>query len=296
VRAALVQNPTISPLNRYVYLSDVARYLGYRRVDQTVIAGPLPDTYEAIRGQFDSAAAATARADCATCLPAEERFFAGVPYLAWGEDFEVSERRRLQPPVFDNLGRGGRFVITEQAVMRTLWTEGIEQMISASLGDGTLAGSPLFRTLAETMEAHRAHSAMFTDRTQQADRIRAYWDEQGRGSTAPMIDEPELSGAPDAPVLEPYLAVAGGCALADEEGFDSVIVLVHADAGTARRNEGLLARRLREQGSIVRPRPWRDLMTSFDLATEGAVLTAVLRGTTLGKSFLEVEDPLLLHR
>jgi len=38
----------------------------------------------------------------------------GVPILIWGEDFEADPDRRLNPPVYDYLGRGARLAFLEK--------------------------------------------------------------------------------------------------------------------------------------------------------------------------------------
>ena len=122
---------------------------GLDDVEGEITAGVPPSTYEAIIGRFDPAASRIAISNCSGCPQAEIESYRGVEYYAWGEDFEQDLRARLQPPAFDELGRGGRLVFAESYVLRALWTAGIEEMIavqeSGSLADNRYSRSTLLR-------------------------------------------------------------------------------------------------------------------------------------------------------
>ena len=272
----------------------IEQYLGYRRVDQDIEAGAPPSLYSAARGEFDPAAADRAIDACDVCPAAERGEFDGVPYYSWGEDFALNRDRALAPPAFDQLGRGGRYAIRDQFVLRALWTDGIQAMIAASLGGPSLGAVEDFRMAAQGSDRLGAYHIVISNRTQgpaEADAII---------SDAPSESRTRLEAGwrptPGAAVLEPYRVFAAGAGLdAAGEPYTS-IVLVHADEQSAQQNAGLLPRRIHETSSVITGRPWTDYFTGVEVNVRGRVLEARLIGRAVAETFWFMEDPLLLHR
>jgi hypothetical protein len=158
-------------VSRPTFLSRVDRqdtfflgtYLGYRGVELEVSAGAPPEVYEALYGEFEPDAALAAIDDCAVCAGPAMAQHAGVTYYSWGDDFQQDLRVRLHPPVFDQLGRGGHYVLDPEHVFRALWEEGLIAMIDAWRDEAvSLADDADFRTAAEHIEALGAFSATFS--------------------------------------------------------------------------------------------------------------------------------------
>ncbi len=278
-------------------LVTIERYLGYRRVDQDILAGGPPEQYEAVRGLFDPAAAERAITGCAadTCpIPARRSQVEGVVYYRWGEDFHQELRSRFMPPVLDQLGRGGRIAVTEQYVLRTLWTAGMEQMLKVWKGNtGSLRQAEDVRLAARSMDRLAAHYAFLTSETQGADVAKAEIELAPAAGRAAV--EAAWSTAAGKPVLERYQYVAAGWSV--EGGTTiTVIVLVHATEQAAQQNAAHLTRRIAESSSAKTGKPWKDQITGVESKVEGRVLEVKLKGATFGPEFLYNRDPLLLHR
>ena len=252
--------------------TNLAAYLGYRRVDQDVSAGAPPSMFTAIRGSFDPDAAAAALAACAECPPPQTAQYDGVTYYSWGDDFAVDLQSALKPPAFDRLGRGGRIAVTIEYVLRTLWTEGMTQMIGAAHGGPSLGVDADFRLTAQGLEDLQTYGAYITDQTQTA---------EGAG--------------PPGPLLRPYSLIAVGVGRdANGESFTGV-ALVHASEQAAQENVGLVQRRIAETSSAATGRPWASLFSAVEVHADGRLLAITLHGSTIGADFLLRRDPLFAH-
>lgn len=261
----------LSELGTFAQQTNLAAYLGYRRVDQDVSAGQPPSTFEAVRGVFDPDAAAAALAACADCPPAQTAQFEGVTYYSWGDDFAVDLQSVLKPPAFDRLGRGGRIAVTNEYILRTLWTEGMTAMIAAAHGSASLGANADFRLAAQGLEDLQTYGAYLTDQTQTA--------------TA------ETSG----PLLRPYSLIAVGVGREANGAAFTGIALVHESEQAAQGNAGLIQRRIGETSSAATRQPWSSMFSSVEVHATGRLLAITLHGSAIGPDFLLRRDPLLAH-
>jgi hypothetical protein len=294
----VVAPPFLTGIYRFGGITVHERYLGFRRLDQAILAGTSSLLYEAVSGRFDPEAAERAISECADCPPPVREQFEQVPYYSWGEDFEARLSRRLAPPAFDTLGRGGRVVVTEQYVFRTVWTEGIQQMIAAWRLGGSLRDSESFQQMAQGFARSNAYNLYITDRTQgpeMASRALASAREARDPDQLRMV-EAAWSPPPGVAVLEPYILPGAGLGRDSAGEPFTAIVLVHTTEQAANDNVELLRRRVAEARSARADKPWSEVFSSAEIAAEGVVLVAALRGSLVGASFLLMRDPLLLHR
>jgi hypothetical protein len=287
----------LSGLDLFGHFLILAGYLGYRRVDQDIVAGLPPGRYEAVRGAFDPAAAEREIVACAGCPPPDREQYLGVAYYSWDEDFHQNLSIRLSPPAFDQLGRGGRIAVTDEYVFRALWTGGLRQMISAWRGGPSLRADPDFRLLARGLDSAGAYTAYLTDRTQGPALAAEALAEVALAEPATrMRVEAAWNPPAGAAVLEPYVLLGVGVGRDSAGEPYTAVVLVHATEQAARENVDLLRRRIGETVSVRDDTPWSRRFTSVDAGSDSRVLVAMPRGSAIGAQFLYFQDPLLLHR
>ena len=282
-------------------------------VDQDIRAGLPPEQYTAARGRFDPQRTEQAIQRCGDCPASATGEYRGVSY-ARGEDFaDIDFDLRNAAPAFDSLGRGGRLAVLDRYVLRTLWTQGLEDMVDASRGGRSLATNPDFRAAAAALEELGNYTVWLSTRTQSVDHLRdAYLDPHlGTGLDVAEFASPP---GPGVVVLQPY-AVLGLGVGADGDGPFLTVVLVHDTEAQAMDNVGLLLpRRVAEEDSLffsrrflvsndprapVRHGPaWSELIERIDARAEGRLLIAKLRVTlrvpSADRFFVQL-GPLRLH-
>ena len=105
----LAAGPWISGFTRESMAQLEQKYLGFGVVDveRSILAGEPPYTLEAVSGRFDPETTGASLAACAECDKPEIQEHLGVKFYSWGEDYKPDLKKRLQPPAYDVLGRGG---------------------------------------------------------------------------------------------------------------------------------------------------------------------------------------------
>jgi hypothetical protein len=308
--AALIEASRLSDLTLLVLDQDVGdqqtqrNYLDYLHlsladVDLIAEAGVPPDRTFVAGGRFDADAATETLRECSSCFePTDKYEHDGVSYLGWGVERRQNLRERLSPPMYDNLGRGGRLFITNEIAIRTP----TDALMRATLDAGvlndrsSLADREDFELAAEALDREGVWFALITTSTL-GPRL---WEEIG-GFLLDYVDDPDeaerleeqWNPGPDAPVLREHQLFAAG-AVSDGQDNYLVVVLVHEDAADAEASVDLLRRRIDELPSATSGEPWRDIITSADIDTNGRVLVARLHGLDLW-SFHNQVDPLTLH-
>ena len=250
-----------------------------RNIDQSILAGG-PNQYQALRGRFDPQATDAALSACSECPAPSIEEHMGIPYYSWGEDYGVDINTKFAPPVFDNLGRGGRIAVLDEHLFRTLGTPEMKEVIGAHLKEvPSLVDVEEFRLLAGGMSRLRAYTMLLSDNVEA-------WDINVlskfiMGEDAPQgdIDRMKQQLAESGPQLRPYNAYATGAGK-DEEGSYMALVLVHADDASAEENVGLLRKRIEEGSSTSYGNPWSDSIDvdSLEINAEGRLLLAKARG------------------
>jgi hypothetical protein len=252
---------------------------------------PPPRDVGVIRGAFDPEEAARLLAACDECPQAEVATHLGTTYWRWGGDFEISLENRLTPPAYDRLGRGGRIAVLEHAVVYAIWDAGIEAVLAAQAGVGSLADDERLRLAAEHLDRRATVSAFLTDWTQSTERAEEF--------VGMWRDVPELRAVAEAwvpepgeAILEPYTAMGWGRGH-DDDGPYTLVVLVHETAELAQANVPLTERRLAhfEVGSdgVFARAP-----ESVEVAVDGVVVLITMRPIGLQADSLAL--PYFLHR
>ncbi len=288
---------------------DHKQYLGsdIRNEDQTLVAGVLPEQMEVLRGRFDPTAFDRALSTCSgECTPPDtQEEYKGVTVHSWGEDFESDLTKRLAPPAFDQLGRGGRIAVQDSYVFRTVWTDGMKALIDASLDKRpSLADWEDYRLVTQGMSELAAYGMFLSDQTQGFEQM---LEAIAEGFSMTMNDQVCLRVGAEVqrqPMLRRYQVFATGVGK-DEMGNYTALVLVHSDEGSATENAVLLRKRIEEVTSGVRVgstlKTWAELFDTnrIEVDVKGRVLLAKLRPTERTPPYwldwVLQQDPLLLH-
>ena len=135
-----------------------------RNVDQSVLAGSPPGLLEVVKGRFDPEATDRSLERCSECPPPDRITHQGVEFYSWGEDLVLDIEKRLTPPAFDAIGRGGRIAVFDSHVYRTVETQGMRFLISTRLGRKTsLADDPDLALAAREMDSLEVYSGLLMD-------------------------------------------------------------------------------------------------------------------------------------
>ncbi|MBS1195283.1 MAG: hypothetical protein H6R33_3 [Actinobacteria bacterium] len=245
-RDVLVPDLLRDPAPRF---GDLTRELGIdpSRVLQAITAGTAPETYQALRGDFDAAAIdAAVRADPVWSDLLATADYRDVGYYTWGEDF-ATNLDRVTP--VRPLGRGGRLGLDGQFLYWAPWTAGMEGLIDAGAGAvASLADDLSLARAARALEEAGVYSATLTDR--------------------PL--------GPDAEVSALALGVGGG---RDETGAFWAMVAVH-NSGAAAEEAAAAVRSILGEGAIASlGRPWSERISGFTVTVDGDLLVAVMHSS-----------------
>ena len=223
-------------------------------VERELTAGNPPDTILVLDGGVDrdEVDSATARDDTWSDLR-KERTHAGQPYFAWdGEDLHVD---RITP--VRQLGRGGRLAVDAPLAVWTNTDAAMEASLDASAGDE--------RSLADDRDVGRVVDAL-----QDADAYAMALTDQ---PPAPSAD----TGGPR-PLLTPSLLALG--AAADDGDPRLVVVLQQDTPADAKENADRLRAIVEDGTSLVNGRPWRRLLHTDRVRTDGDLVIATFDADT----------------
>lgn len=232
---------------------------GPQDVDQDISAGGPPLTIEAIKGDFDLAAIEEAISRCDESVMPDIVSYEGIVIYDWGPD--IHRERRLMPPAFDNLGRGGAIAVQEDYVFRVLTLEAVEVMIDASQGRVTsLADNPDFSLMAEALWEMGAHSIFLSDR---------------------VVDREEDAPLPQSLLFGPRTYGTGvGWRVTELAGAlraftFMAIVLVYDSPEEARSEVGGFIGRMQRSASFWTEEPWwRDIAGGYGVWVDGCTIRA----------------------
>jgi hypothetical protein len=259
-------------------------------VDRTLAAGVAPPRYlYATAGAFDPDAIEAQAASCERCTPGERRDYRGVAYLTWGGEMALD--KRMAPPAFDEFGRGGHFVFTDDYVIRSNFLEDFEASIDASLGEGSLLNDDAYRLASEELDRHELVGLFISTQGYGSEHARHMADQLSENDT---LERFALAWeVPAGERLRAFQLFAVGAGLADDEPF-TLIVLVHPTEAAAQENVERLNERL-ATGLAEADVPFASLFTSTEVTSNGRVLLATLRGEDRLGLALNRFEPLLLH-
>jgi hypothetical protein len=267
--------------------------LGYWSIDQEVSAGWPPINLSIIKGRFDAEKSQQALVESAKDDPPVVETYNENTIYSWGGDNEINLGKRLTPPAYDMLGRGGRFLFQKEFAIRTNQTSTIKQVLDAQKGSQpSLAEATEFALIAKELSSYGAMSAYLSNQTQSFDLIRDLLAASSQSKTEDL-DKYLAQG----PILLPYQTIGLGIAK-DEKGLYGLIILVHADEQTATKNGSLLKQRIEETSSFLTSVKWTTMFPDYYLTSHGRVLTAKLYGANIGRDWLSwyfERDPLVVH-
>ena len=303
VTSALNANKDIRLPSSLTFISGISQYgslviepsaigYGFGHVDAEAYAGKPPETYQAIVGRFDPKASAQAIASCSGCPAPEIGTHKDVKYYAWGGDFQQNLRGRLSTPAFDELGRGGRTAFFERYVLRTNWTAGIQQMIAASKGEGSLGANADFTAMAEKLASLGVYEIYLSNQTQSSDYGLTLIGQLGNASQIAELRKVWQPASAE-PRLRRYSLIGIGEGL-DAKGPYLALVLVHPTEQAAKENIDLLEKRI-AVAVQSRGAKWSDVITSTNLRADGKLLIGRLDGYRGFNEFIFAAEPLLLH-
>lgn len=280
----------------YAFMSPIRKEnigFGPQDVDQDILAGIQPVTFEAIKGRYDTSAIEQAINRYESETPQLEQY-EGMTVVDWGYGGnEIMLQERLLPPCHDHLGRCRPLGIGDDYVFRAFDTDSVKMMIDASQGErDSLADNSDFSLMAEALWEMEAHSVFLSDRVQDMDfqadilalKIEGY-------------ETPEDIIAEAGQLLSSYRTYAVGVGR-DEEGPLMTIVLVYDSSEEASSDVSVFEQQIEEGTSLWTGEPWRDFISSWEVWADGRSLRVKLRGEIISDwlRFPNQPDTLLLQR
>ena len=206
---------------------------------------------------------------------------------SWGEVFRPDLARMLQPPAYDELGRGGRIAVLDALAFRTLAAEGMRSLI-ATYRDvrGSLANDPDLALDAGLLEGLEAYSAILL-----GDAARFGPGCFGCDDVMRLVLQAAAEHS-----LDEYSALGAGVGR-DTDGFFAILVFVYANEEDASRNVAVVEERWNVGVAMVSNQPWTEHFPQGEVWNDGTALMAKLRTDvpTIWPSMVFASDSLLWH-
>ena len=264
-----------------------------RHVSATASTGELPRIYEIAYGRFNPAEFAT-EDPCDECPDFEMFEHKDVKWHSWGDGYSEQQNLHIRhvPPVFDNFGRGGNWLVEENQVIRTLARDDMRDLIDARAGEiDTLGDRKEFMALANAMTELHAYSIYISDKTIEK-RLEVYSKPGGYGFS-PEQEAALRERLEELPALRPYTAYALGSGL-DEDGPFTAAAFYFRDKKDAESSVDELRDAIGEGRSNLDQKPFSRLIIDLETEIDGNVLKAKLRheedGQPLWAAFLNNGD------
>lgn len=217
-------------------------------------------------------------ANCDTCGNPLELTHSGKSWLSWGDD-DVDVPRRLTPPVFDRLGRGVNWWVTDDSAVRTITSTEMRQVISTAGNDrSSLADIDQYKSVVEAMTALNTYSMFLTTNLFLRTPDNYLTFEEQVSITQEAYDAFAEGEYRDIPSLRAYGLLAIGAGL-DERGHYTTVAMLHLDELAARNNENLFKQVIGEVESNQKEEAWSEIFPEVETRVFNNVLTAKLRGT-----------------
>ncbi len=215
-----------------------------------------------------------ANVTCESCGNPQELSHGGEMWLSWGDN-DVDIERRLSPPLFDWLGRGANWWVTDNSAVRTITSDEMRSAIDTANGQRrSLADLEQYTSVVAAMAAMNTYSMFFTTSVfQRSPDLYLPFD-----TTQAEFDAFVANEYSNTPALRAYGLLAIGAGL-DERGHYTTVALLHADGETARENEDRFKRVVAEVNSSQSGRLWSETFPVVDTEVRGNVLAVKLRGT-----------------
>jgi hypothetical protein len=246
---------------------------GYSSIDQESSSGMPPATYHIIKGQFSPDATRQALAVSAKTDPPVTSICDGNTIFSWGGDNQIMVAQPFSPPAYDNLGRGGRFVIQNGYVFKTNLTPEITAILDTQKGkQSSLNDVTEFNLMAKELSLQGVFSTIMTNKTQSVEYVTRMMKTQNQN----VVSSNYIANIAKGTKLLPYQSMAVGTGRDDKASF-ALVILVNADAQTATQNVALLKQRMIDTGSFS-GNPWTSYFTSSSITSHDRVLTAKFYG------------------
>ena len=258
-------------------LLEVEGYLRFDigSVDGSIWAEDLPRTLEAMTGRFDPEATGALLSACAECPEPETLEHGGIEFYSWGEDFTPDLAKRLQPPAFDPLGRGGLIAVLDSLVLRTLETDGMRSLIDTYRDNGdSLADDPDLALAAGALDGLGVYSGLLFGDVESL-------EAPSRCDFVDDCDEEEWekTGSQhgwESSGLDEYILLGTGVGH-DEDGFYTALVFVYENEDVAERNVGVFKKNLAEGRSLITIEPWNEVFSKTEVWNDKRALLSKLR-------------------
>ena len=273
----LAAGPWISGLTRESMTQLEQKYLGFGVVDveRSILAGEPPYTLEAVSGGFDPETSDASLAACAECDKPEVQEHLGVKFYSWGEDYTPDLKKRLQPPAYDVLGRGGRIAVLDSVVFRTLGTAGMRLLIRTYGGNGdSLADDPDLALAAGALQNLGVYSALLAG---DVERFTGPLDSLLSPEEQAQLEKARAQVGMEAGTTSEKYSVLGAGVTKDSDGFVTILVFVYEDEGAASRKVQDFEERLANGRSMLTGQPWTEYFPEGEVWNDGRVLIVRLR-------------------
>ena len=275
----LAEGPWISGFSwNAIEQQEQMSYLGFDigDMEQSILAGEPPYVLEVASGRIDPEATERSLSRCTECEEPKIHEHRGVEFYSWGDDLRPNLDKRLQPPVFDELGRGGRIAVLDSLVLRTLWTQGMRSLIDAYRNNrDSLADDPDLALAAGELQSLGVYSAILFGDVERFTfgPLYSLLSAEERAQLEKTRAELGME-AEDAP--DEFSALGAGVAR-DSDGFVAILVFVYADEDVANRNVPGLEEMLANGQSIATGQPWIEYFPQSEVWSDGRALIARLR-------------------
>ena len=280
--AGVAPGPWLSGFTEYALVqSKPGEYLSFDigDMEQSILAGEPPNVLEAATGRIDPRATKRSLAACSECPDPEIHEQLGVEFYSWGEDFQVDIAKRLQPPAYDHIGRGGRIATLDSLVFRTIATESMRSLIEAYLGErDSLADDPDLALAARGLDDLGVYSALLVGNVEQYSAqalLFGVLSPEERNQLQKMRAALGLE-ANDEKGMDKYRVLGTGVAK-DTEGLLTTLVFVYEDEDVASRNVQAFKEKIAKSYSIVSSQPWIEHFPQSEVWNDGRALIAKLR-------------------
>lgn len=262
---------------QYALVSPIRRQnigFGPLDVDVDIYAGVAPTRYEVIKGNFDLAGIKDTLSQYDESVSPDIDSYRDIKLYIWTYEVnQIFQYNRLEPPVFDELGRGTTLAVQEDYICSVDTPELVETMIDASQGGTTsLADNADYSLMATALSEMGAYSCYLSNQLPFV-----YSDMYiDLLITSSGITEDEIASAAGE-LLGRYRTLASGIG-EDEEGPFMTIVLIYDSPQQASSDTTVFERRVENGVSLWTGEPWQDMVDSSDIWAEGRSLRIKLRG------------------
>ena len=262
---------SIEQLERRTYLSfDIGD------MEQSILAGEPPYVLEVASGRIDPEATERSLSRCTECEEPKIHEHRGVEFYSWGDDLRPNMDKRLHPPAFDELGRGGRIAVLDSLVLRALWTQGMRSVIDAYRNNrDSLADDPDLARAAGELQSLGVYSAILFGNVERFTFGPLY--SLLSAEERAQLEKTRAELGMEAEDAQDEFSALGAGVAKDADGFLTILVFVYEDEDVANRNVQGLEEMLANGQSIATGQPWTEYFPQSEVWSDGRALIARLR-------------------